>query len=189
LCSPDTKVGKVTSSNLTHNDGHIHHASPIWGLPPEPSKPAHIGSEWQDEIYQLTTGPQRMLQGSIGDQAGGSASMQPTQSNGDWGTDGRTFSHQHKALSPPMLPDASKEPAAAMQATDEWFANQDQLQQATKKHPPNPLGHSGSTASTGMAEEKTSFEPKNIPLSSSASKQATKKVSWATGFLNKQKTA
>jgi len=76
-----------------------------------------------------------------------------------------------------------------MQATDEWFANQDQLQQAMKKHPPEQLGHSGSKASTGMAEKKTSFEPKNVPLSSSASKQATKKVSWATGFLNKQKTA
>jgi len=73
-CLLHTKVGKATSSNLKHNDGHIHRASPIRGLPPENSKPANIGYDRQEDLHKLMTGPIQMQKGSIENPTGTSTS-------------------------------------------------------------------------------------------------------------------
>jgi len=109
----DTKVGNAMPSNLKHDDGHIHCASPIWGLPPEDSKPANIEYDWQEDL-KLTTGPNQMQRGSIENQASTKALMRPAQSHGDRGTDGSILGHLNKV--PPLStpPDVSKGPAAVL---------------------------------------------------------------------------
>jgi len=92
----DIKVGTDTTSNLKHDDGHIHRASPIRGLPPEHSQRANIGSDRREAPPKQMTGLNRKQQGSIGNQAGNTVSVRPAQSTGDTGTDGRTVQLQKK---------------------------------------------------------------------------------------------
>ncbi len=98
--SPDTKVRKASSSNLKHDDGHIHRASPIRGLPPEHSKPVNIGFGPQDELHTLTTGPTQTMEGLSENQASNSALTWPAEFTGDRGIDGRNRGHPHKVFPP-----------------------------------------------------------------------------------------
>jgi len=139
---PDRKVGTATTSNLKHDDGHIHRASPIRGLPPEHSKRANRGFDRHEAHSKLMTGLNRKQQGSIGNQAGNSALARPTRSTGDTGTDGRTFYPQtkqkgtHKPQAPLPQPEAPDRSEAVVRAIDERIDHKDQLQ--TTPQQPNP---------------------------------------------------
>jgi len=142
LHPPDTKVGTATTSNFKHDDGNIHRASPIRGLPPEHSKHANIGFDQHDDLPMLTTGLNSMQQGALGNQAGNSTSMRPAQPTGNMGTGERNLAHPQTkqkgkhtpqaSLPQPMAPDRS----AAVMAINEQLDHKDHLQ--TRQQRPNP---------------------------------------------------
>jgi len=104
LCSSETKVGKVKISNLKHDDGHIHRASPIRGLPPEQSDPAYTKVIWQEDLHKVTKGTQQTQQESIEHKASNRALTWPAESQDKRGTKGRTLGLLHEA---PWLPTSS----------------------------------------------------------------------------------
>ncbi len=159
-CLLDKNDGKVTSSNLQHNIGHIHHASPIWGLLPEQCNPAHPGFNWQEDLHKLMTGPQRKQQEPIGNKASNSTLMWPNTSNGDQGTNSRTSVCLQETLPLPTLPKINTGPAEVRQAIDERPNYQEHSQLVMPIHQSNqltslPVG----IALTGKAKMTTTLEP------------------------------
>jgi len=104
LCSSETKVGKVKISNLKHDDGHIHRASPIWGLPLEQSDPTYTKVIRQEDLHKLMMGMQRTQQELIEHKASNRALTWPAESQDKRGTKGRTLGLLHEA---PWLPTSS----------------------------------------------------------------------------------
>jgi len=177
-------VGKALPSTIKHDDGHIHRASLIRGLPPEHRKPATVRFDWPDNLHKLTTGTKTTQQGLIEHPVDNNATMQLAQSNGNRDIDDGTFSHQDKVLTSPTPPNASKGPAVVRQAMDEWFNYNHWLKPAMMTTQPSklqapPVG----TALTGTDEETTSRPPPCAPLSTVEPKISIKRFSWMAGFL------
>jgi len=101
-----------------------------------------------------------------------------------------TFGHRDEVVTSPTPPDASKGPAAVMQAIDEWLDYNDQLQLATMTTQPSKCeAPTDGAASTGTDKETTNIPPPGAPPSTLQPKKSIKRLSWTAGFLSSRKIA
>jgi len=115
MCKPMQSAGMVPYSTPKHDDSHIHHASPIHGLPPENQLIQCVQEPlWQEDNLLPQYIELERLSRLTGKGPPVCLTLHPIQSL--------------ELPVPPTLPNTCDGPKAVMPAIDKWFKYQDQIQ-------------------------------------------------------------